>query len=332
MTDFKIISFGPGELPAFEMLASQAGEGFKADGRKIWWCFENPWGGRYAVALAGGAVAASAYLGGKPVLDASGTIVKAYEIGETWTDPAFRRRGLFSKLVRHLVSETEADGRKLIYGTPNRQSAPGYERLGFHIDTDPRSWLWLAPNPSFALNARKARGQPVVTGELERRPVPIGIVREISADRYFSQTAASPRMNRSSPEYLRWRFAQSPFGYRYFEGDAHDGTLLATFRLTNLGGFPVLVTSELWLNGQPADPRRRLGFLRKCQRGGWNPARLLGIYMHAPHATALERSLLAARGLIPHRQLPTCATGPLGIGPGRMPVFDRFQLSDCDIG
>lgn len=54
----------------------------------------------------------------------------AAEIGDTFTDPAYQRQGMFSLLV----NQTRADGNDLgidfIYGTPNDQSLPGYEKHG----------------------------------------------------------------------------------------------------------------------------------------------------------------------------------------------------------
>ena len=58
----------------------------------------------------------------------------AAEIGDTFTDPAHQRQGMFALLV----NQTRVDGNRLgidfIYGTPNDQSLPGYEK---HADFKP---------------------------------------------------------------------------------------------------------------------------------------------------------------------------------------------------
>ena len=68
------------------------------------------------------------------VLLFKGQPLLAAEIGDTFTDPAYQRQGMFSLLV----NQTRVDGNNLgidfIYGTPNDQSLPGYEK---HTDFKP---------------------------------------------------------------------------------------------------------------------------------------------------------------------------------------------------
>lgn len=56
------------------------------------------------------------------------------EIGDTYTDRKFQGRGFFSMLVNESRSMAMNSGMKLIYGTPNDQSLPGYiKNNGFKI-------------------------------------------------------------------------------------------------------------------------------------------------------------------------------------------------------
>jgi hypothetical protein len=50
------------------------------------------------------------------------------EIGDTYTDPDYQRKGLFSMLINQTRLDAETKGIKFIYGTPNEQSLPGYEK------------------------------------------------------------------------------------------------------------------------------------------------------------------------------------------------------------
>jgi GNAT superfamily N-acetyltransferase len=57
----------------------------------------------------------------------------AAEIGDTYTHPAYQRRGIFSTLVQS-VKQDALDNHDIefIYGTPNQESLPGYEtKLNF---------------------------------------------------------------------------------------------------------------------------------------------------------------------------------------------------------
>ena len=61
-------------------------------------------------------------------------IIIASEIGDTFTDPNYQRQGIFSVLVNSVRKDALNNSRvKLLYGTPNEKSLPGYEKkLNFH--------------------------------------------------------------------------------------------------------------------------------------------------------------------------------------------------------
>ena len=50
------------------------------------------------------------------------------EIGDTYTDPNYQRKGLFSMLINQTRKDAEDRGISFVYGTPNKQSLPGYEK------------------------------------------------------------------------------------------------------------------------------------------------------------------------------------------------------------
>jgi hypothetical protein len=57
-----------------------------------------------------------------------GKKVLAAEIGDTFTDQAYQRQGLFTMLVNQTRVDGNGLGIDFIYGTPNDQSLPGYEK------------------------------------------------------------------------------------------------------------------------------------------------------------------------------------------------------------
>ena len=50
------------------------------------------------------------------------------EIGDTYTDPNYQRKGMFSQLINQTRKDAESKGIPFIYGTPNKQSLAGYEK------------------------------------------------------------------------------------------------------------------------------------------------------------------------------------------------------------
>ena len=97
-----------------------------------WWFFQNPWGnGIYAGAFSNSKLAGVASLtpkrfivGGQPLMGA--------EIGGTMTHRAFRGKGIFSLLVKHLLDAARERGYEVVFGTPNEASGRIYlDRLDF---------------------------------------------------------------------------------------------------------------------------------------------------------------------------------------------------------
>jgi predicted acetyltransferase len=50
------------------------------------------------------------------------------EIGDTYTDPHYMRRGMFAQLINKSTKDALEKKIPFIYGTPNNQSLPGYEK------------------------------------------------------------------------------------------------------------------------------------------------------------------------------------------------------------
>ena len=58
----------------------------------------------------------------------NGEVITCAEIGDTYTDENYQRQGLFSLLINQSRSDANEKGIEFIYGTPNHQSLPGYEK------------------------------------------------------------------------------------------------------------------------------------------------------------------------------------------------------------
>jgi len=64
-------------------------------------------------------------------LEYDGRVIEAYQHGDSLVDPAFQRRGLFSKLVYLSLDTAKERGIPMVFGFPNANSTPPYVRCGF---------------------------------------------------------------------------------------------------------------------------------------------------------------------------------------------------------
>jgi GNAT superfamily N-acetyltransferase len=313
--DYTLTIFGHGDRAAFN--AAFAADGTAVDPavqhRRIWWCFDNPAGGAFCIMRSGTTIAATSYLGGKRIR-LGDAVIEGFEIGETATMPAHQRRGLFSKLVRASCAHASSALRGLIYGTPNSQSTPGYAKLGFAIVEDARSWLFLLPNLRFALPVPWPRGRAV----------------EIDGAQYVAETVTFPRLNDADEAYLNWRLVGAPMPYRFFRYEVGGAVWHVAFRPGQLGRFATLICAEYFRDGARPPVADAAGVVRTITRGHFRARGHAAIQLHGPLPNGANINGLRLRGIVPHRILPICAVEAGDADAGSW--FDRFQLSDCDIG
>ena len=108
-----------------------------------WKLMDNPYGqGRFYLEQREGKVAGSTTLTPKNVA-VYDTVLPAAEIGDTFTHPDFRRQGIFSRGVTVCTEYAIEQGRKIIYGTPNSQSLPGYEQKLHYTECRNVHWRYL---------------------------------------------------------------------------------------------------------------------------------------------------------------------------------------------
>jgi hypothetical protein len=81
--------------------------------------------------MSDGHAVGSASVTGK-LISVCGKEVLAYEIGDTYTHPDYRRKGIFLTAVNSSVDYIGSTNARFIYGTPNDASLPGYiKKAGF---------------------------------------------------------------------------------------------------------------------------------------------------------------------------------------------------------
>jgi hypothetical protein len=260
-------------------------------------------------------------------LSLDGAPIRACEIGETWTAPEHRRRGLFSLLVKHCWAHGYDHGAEIIYGTPNGQSTPGYKKLGFDIIESRESCMLFAVSIPFALR----QGFQRLGGNKTAGDAPKAFRdsrHEIPAPDYALRTAAYPRLNVAGNGYLTWRLGVAERPYRHFHLDGFE----CSIREGQLGDFPVLVVSEYFLDGKRCPVDKAAGFLRRIATDGYDMSRYAGTHFHGAGVSGLGKLRYGVDRVLVHRVLPICAASKSSAGAAGVDWGSAFQLSDCDIG
>jgi GNAT superfamily N-acetyltransferase len=160
-------------------------------------------------------------------------IVEAAEIGDTFTDSDYQRQGIFVSLVNAAVEQAFASGVRLIYGTPNSNSLPGYEKkCEFARKADINLFLWVLPLRPFTVARQKSgsilAGLSKVAGFLTEQPVRLAgrwllgrsAQSPLEFDRTFDDLSAVLEENYSfmltkRSEDLSYRLVDNPDADRY---------------------------------------------------------------------------------------------------------------------
>lgn len=153
------------------------------------------------------------------------------ETGDVMTDPAWRKRGLFSALDRAAMEESARRGWVFAFGLPNRRSAHIFLELGWERIGSVRPWTFVLRAGAAARNVRRTDGRLAVAGvgwaafagrraRARLRAGARGLATRGIEERFPDEVleiarAVEPRfgfMVRRDPEYLTWRFLRGPSG------------------------------------------------------------------------------------------------------------------------
>lgn len=153
---------------------------------------------------------------------------------DTMADPDYRLRGLFMAVARHAFEYWRERGAAFVYGLPNEQSRPGFEKLGLK-SVFPVRWRRYPISP-FSIWSRRL-GLSVPTSMLDglwfaarlkrKPPAGLDLVDASDADNRFDRIwarcapAAVITIVRDS-SWVRWRYGDAP-GFDYRLLIANDG-------------------------------------------------------------------------------------------------------------
>jgi len=149
-----------------------------------------------------------------------GTVVKAIRPVDTIIHPSYRGKGLFKDLTMTGLTKFK-DKYDLVFNTPNKNSLPGYIKMG---------WEYYAENLNFNLGIIF----PSMSGEISVKNVRNGDV-DLS-DLSINNKVFKTNISR---EYLNWRYKDKD--YQVVLINAHGISALVIYRLEILKGLKTLI-------------------------------------------------------------------------------------------
>lgn len=232
-----------------------------------------------------------------------GDVVHAVRAVDTATHPAHRGKGVFSRLTLHSLEELRRAGIAFVFNTPNKQSRPGYLKMG---------WRTLGRVPTMArprsLTAIARMGRARTAADLWSVPTTAAVAAgealadTMGVDRLLGlQRPSSVLRTRRSPQYLRWRYAALPsLFYRAYLMNSGPVKGMALFRLRSRGGALEAVIGDVLVPGR--DPRQIIELAADVAR-----------FSGADYAIARSIPHGLSGGFLPlPRQGPVVAWRPLG--------------------
>ena len=200
-------------------------------------------------------------------LSCGDAVIEAAKPVDTVTHPDYQRRGIFSRLTTSACDDAKDQGIRLIFNTPNQNSAPGYLKLGWReVAQLPLYARWLRPVSTVCDALRwkmGARHVPQAEAFFRGQPHAAGDVFESDADLaalIAGQNREGCLQTDRSVAFLRWRYAQHPH-FPYFaetvsKGSQLDGVL---FCRTNLrSGLREIMINDVLARDDDADTQRKL--------------------------------------------------------------------------
>jgi len=187
-----------------------------------------------------------------------GEVLRAVRAVDTATDPDHRGQGWFRALTMHGLDQLRDEGVDFVFNTPNDQSRPGYLAMGWREVGRPPVAVGFSRAASVMSTARSREpasrwSEPLAVG------VPVDewlAAQPINAEVTVPADVRTLTTN-TSADYLRWRFAGGPIGYRVVADD--DDALIVRVRRRGRAG--ELVVAESF--GESPAVRRLLGDARR---------------------------------------------------------------------
>lgn len=166
-----------------------------------------------------------------------GHTFQALRAVDTATHPEWQGKGLFKKLTLQMIEAQKLNQKDFIFNTPNKQSLPGYLKMG---------WLELA-QPDISIRIGSLKGL-LNSNQLTLAPKPAWDLQNIDWLELDNWLAKQPTEGIHTPKnshYLQWRYLHIP-EFKYFGCfSAADGGGLLIGRIKLTSTLPELRITEL---------------------------------------------------------------------------------------
>lgn len=193
------------------------------------------------------------------------------EIGDTYTDDKFQRQGLFLQLVNQTRADAIGANFSLVYGTPNNQSLPGYEKkANFKVLPELKvNRMVLVLEPSYLLSTKFSRYLSSFLGGLVKMlrlfqikllgtdETRVEKVNDFPAELENIWSDALQTFDfvfNKRPQFLDWRFNKNPNVYEIYIAKKDQKTVGYVVTRTQydaeIGCVSVTLADFLFLNGQ----------------------------------------------------------------------------------
>ncbi|QEG38671.1 GNAT family N-acetyltransferase [Roseimaritima ulvae] len=209
-----------------------------------------------------------------------GEVIQAAKPVDSVTHPDYQRRGIFSRLTRQACELAAAEGVAFLFNTPNRNSKPGYLKLGWHVVGELALYAKIVRPFSAASHALRWK---LAGGGLPPRDAYFSAEPQRASAVLLDQAVADLLKGRAdgaaqletlrTPEFLRWRYGDHPH-LEYFAETVEDQGQLAgilVFRTNLRHGLREIMITDLIVrhNNTDAIVDRLLRQLKANTRGDY---------------------------------------------------------------
>jgi hypothetical protein len=180
---------------------------------------------------------------------------------DTATDPAYQGRGIFTKLTLGTIDELRNEDIDLIFNTPNPNSLPGYQKMGWSVVGRLPTAVMLTSRASLRAlaKARKPADRWSIEIRVGERASEVFADREATRQLLSTVSQAGGLATVRTPEYLAWRYGFEPLRYRVVASSRSPSDGLVVFRLRRRGSAVEAVVCEvLTPDGNPRAGRELL--------------------------------------------------------------------------
>ena len=166
-----------------------------------------------------------------------GQTFRALRAVDTATRPDWQGKGLFKKLTLSLLEKEKLNGKAFVFNTPNKQSLPGYLKMG---------WRWFVkPDLNIRFGSLKGFLNPSSSAQAAPQEWNLNQFDWKVLDAWLINQTNSGIYTPKNSDYLKWRYRDIP-EFNYFGAFTEkNGGALIIARIKITANLPELRITEL---------------------------------------------------------------------------------------